>query len=99
MEVKQVVAMAVDHIKELFEHEQLSNLGLEEVDFDDRCNEWVVTVGFSRPWDYPPKAGALAELAVRSVQPKRSFKVVRVSDDLEKVLSVKNWVAPESNAF
>lgn len=98
MEVKQVVAMAIDHIRELFEHEALSNLGLEEVDFDDRINEWVVTVGFSRPWDYP-KNNALAELGVKPAQPKRSFKVVRVSDDLEKVMSVKNWAGPEDRSF
>lgn len=98
MEVKQVVAMAVDHIRELFEHEQLSNLGLEEIDFDDRDNEWVVTVGFSRPWDYP-KVSALSELTAKPAQPKRSFKVVRVADDKEKVLSVKNWAEPDQRSF
>lgn len=93
MQVKEVVSKAIDHIQTLFEHEQLTNLGLEEVEYDPQSGEWVVTVGFSRPWDYPPKT-ALGDLALKGALPKRSFKVVRVNDSSEDVLSVKNW-SPE----
>ena len=93
MQVKDVVAMAVDHIRELFEHEQLSNLGLEEVEFDPDQEAWIVTVGFSRPWDYPQKTALGDLVAGKAMQPKRSFKVVRISDKGQEVLSVKNWIA------
>ncbi len=53
MDVKQAVEMAKNHIKDLFENEGISNLGLEEVDFDDQTSVWYVTIGFSRPWDKP----------------------------------------------
>ena len=53
MNVKEAVGLAVNHIRDLFEHEDISNLGLEEVEFDSDMQQWVVTVGFSRPWDYP----------------------------------------------
>ncbi len=55
MQIKDVVTVtvAVNYVSELFEHEKISNLGLEEIEFDDRAGEWLVTVGFSRPWDYP----------------------------------------------
>lgn len=49
MDVKQAVEMAKNHIKDLFENEGISNLGLEEVDFDDQTSVWYVTIGFSRP--------------------------------------------------
>ena len=73
--------------KSLYESESLSNLGLEEVEFDDESERWLVTVGFSRPWDYPQNR--IAELAGANV-PKRSFKVVHIDDETEGVKAVKN---------
>lgn len=97
MDVKEAVSKAVDHIRTLFEHEQLSNLGLEEVEMDDDLQEWIVTVGFSRPWDYPPKS-ALEEISGnRRRPPQRSYKIVRISDRSGNVLSVKNWQQPTTD--
>jgi len=100
MQVKQAVAKAIEHINVLFEHEQLSNLGLEEVEFDHQENEWVVTVGFSRPWDYPaPPKNAIVEMTTKTAPPKRSFKMVRINDTSEHVMSVKNWVSKDALPF
>jgi hypothetical protein len=88
MDVKQAVAIAKKHIGELFADEQVSNLGLEEVEFDEAENCWNVTVGFSRPWDEP--RNKLAELVQANVYSRRNFKVVRVADDTSEVVSVKN---------
>jgi hypothetical protein len=88
MDVKQAVGLAKQHILELFAEEQIVNLGLEEVEFDHSSNEWVVTVGFSRPWDEP--RNPFAALAREASYPKRSYKVVLISDGTGQVLSVKN---------
>ena len=53
MDVKEAVAYAKRYVLELFADENVTNIGLEEVEFDDRVNEWCVTIGFSRPWDEP----------------------------------------------
>lgn len=87
MDVKQAVNLAKQHVLDLFSEEQLSNLGLEEVEFDDPEDEWHVTLGFSRPWDEPKNLFALAG---EGKYPKRSFKVVRISNGTGRVLSVKN---------
>lgn len=89
MNVKDAVKFAVRHVIELFEDEELTNVGLEEVEFDDPSQEWIVTVGFSRPWDYPQSR--LAELAGVANAPKRSFKIVRINDRTQRVVAVKNW--------
>lgn len=87
MDVKQAVGLAKQYLLELLADENLSNVGLEEVDFDDQTNEWFVTIGFSRPWDEPRNAFvALAQ----SSGPRRDYKVVRISNGTEQVLSVKN---------
>lgn len=86
MDVKQAVALAKQHILELFADENLSNMGLEEIEFDERSSEWHVTIGFSRPWDEPRTA--LASLSGMAV-PRRTYKVLRISDGSSQVLSVK----------
>ena len=89
MNVREVVQAAITYVKDIFESEGISNLGLEEVVFDSAAVEWVVTVGFSRPWDYP-KNNMMAAIANVSMQPNRVYKVLRVRDSDGEILSVKN---------
>ena len=88
MNVKEAVKLSVEHVSDLFEHEKITNLGLEEIEFDVDMNEWVVTVGFSRPWDYPQNT--LAALAGQAGRPNRSFKIVRINNNNSEVESIKN---------
>lgn len=76
MEVKEAVKTALEYAAEVFSEGELSNLGLEEVVYDDSKKTWRVTVGFSRPWDYPQ--GAVATIAGGRV--RRSYKVVDIRD-------------------
>ncbi len=87
MEVKEAVSLAIKYVGDLFASESLSNLGLEEVEFDGDSNEWTVTVGFSRPWDYPK--GGLAVLG-EGIRPERSFKLVVINDNSEMVIAIRN---------
>ncbi len=86
MNVKEVVKIAIEHINDVFSDEELSNVGLEEVTFNDQGDFWSVTVGFSRPWDYQ-KPSVVAGLQPR--QAVRQFKVVEVRDRDGEVLAVK----------
>ena len=88
MNVKEAVELAKDHIRDLFEKEQISNPGLEEVEFDDHSRTWNVTIGFSRPWDEAPNA--LAAMAQQISTPNRSYKVVSIDDPTGTVRSLKN---------
>lgn len=92
MNVKEAVAHAKAHILDLFADENLTNVGLEEVEFEAQSREWIVTIGFSRPWDEPrsPLAAALSN----SNAPRRAYKVLRISDNTNQVLSVKNRETP-----
>ena len=94
MDVKNAVQLAIRYTTELFESEKISNLGLEEVAFYDANKEWVVTVGFSRPWDYAINT-ALAALSHPRVQPGRSFKIIRIHDENGEVVAVKNHPSGE----
>jgi hypothetical protein len=87
MEVREAVAEAKKYVQELFAQESISNLGLEEVEFDEAAGAWSITVGFSRPWETPQNA--LAVLA-RQLQPPRAYKIVRIHDKTRQLISVKN---------
>jgi len=86
MDVKEAVGTAKKYIEELFAQEGITNLGLEEIELDEQAEEWRVTVGFSRPWDSVTGFASVAE----RINPRRSYKVVRISDKTGAVVSVKN---------
>jgi hypothetical protein len=93
VDVKQAVAIAMDYVQKLFGQEDLSNFGLEEVEANNDEGLWLVTVGFSRPWDFP-KADAsrslLIPLSGPQTTPRRDYKVVQIEADTGQVLAVKN---------
>lgn len=88
MNVKEAVKLAKDHILDLFSDEEISNLGLEEVEFDYDSHVWHVTIGFSRPWDTPPNA--LAAIQQQLSTPRRTYKVVSIQDKTCEIQSIKN---------
>ncbi len=87
MDVKEASRRAKEYVADLFDNEGLSNLGLEEIEFDELSSHWKITIGFSRPWD--TKNSLTAALADR--RPERSYKVVRI-DDHGRVKSVTDRV-------
>jgi hypothetical protein len=89
MDVREAVNLARRHVLDLFGSEEISNLGLEEVEFDDASGVWNITVGFSRPWDKVSGGRGLAALAQAETL-NRSYKIVRIQDATRRVLSVKN---------
>jgi len=86
MEVKNVVVMAKKYVAELFQGESITNLGLEEVVFDESKDIWHITLGFSRPWDEP--RNLLASISNQPVVLKRTYKVVKIDDGTGRILSV-----------
>jgi len=88
MEVKEAVAAAKTYVLELFSEEDISDLGLEEVSFDDRADQWLVTLGFARPWE--KTATSLAAVIQGGIKPRRSYKVVHISDKTGAFVSVTN---------
>jgi hypothetical protein len=88
MDVKEAVVAAKLYIIELFAEENISDVGLEEVLLDEQAGQWLVTVGFARPWD--KVASGFAAALQMGINPRRSYKVVRISDKTGAVVSVKN---------
>jgi hypothetical protein len=84
---KEAVAIAKSYVAELFADEQPSDIGLEELDFEDRSHRWRVTIGFARPWD---RTTGVTDLLGRTLH--RAYKVVTIADRDKRILSVKDRV-------
>ena len=82
MNVKEVVEKAKSHILDLFGDEAISNVGLEAVE-KDVTGYWLVTIGFSRPWN--TNIGS-----VLGGKASRSYKVVKIDSENGEVKSVKD---------
>jgi len=90
MEVKEAIKRAKDYVTEVYAEEQVTNIGLDETEYDSTTGRWYITVGFSRPWNTPrTKAQELLEHMGAVTSYRRSYKVIVMSDD-GKVLSMKN---------
>ena len=89
MDVKQAVKKAKAYVADLFADEKPANLGLEEVEFEESHGEWLITIGFSRPWEKPKNK--FADLAIDRPFEARTYKVVSISDSTGDVKSVKNY--------
>ena len=88
MDVKEAARVAKATVASLFEDQQISNILLEEVDFEELPDTWSITVGFFRQGEVDSRSivGPISPLIGR----RRSFKVVRIRDSDGKVLSVKH---------
>ena len=96
MEVREAVKIAIGYVANAFSDEKLSNLGLEEVIYDEIHSRWNVTVGFSRPWDYPEES-LIASIVRDTDLPRparrpisRTYKVVEIRDAGGKVTAIRN---------
>ena len=85
MDAKEAVGLAKAHIRELYAEEEIADLGLEEIQFDDRQGVWSVTLGFSRPWDRPRNP---IQTLAPDFHVKRTYKTLRIANDTKLVLAV-----------
>lgn len=89
MEVKEVIRTALNYVSDIYSAENVSHIGLEEVEYDELNSQWNVTVGFARSWDFPPKSliGTFADMSERPSG--RTYKTVVVRDCDGQVTAIK----------
>ena len=89
MDAKEAIAAAKRYVNEIYADEQVTNLGLEEIEHVLAAGNWVITLGFSPALEHSADTSTRSckySGAVSSL--KRSYKVITMSDD-GTVLSMK----------
>ena len=83
MDVQQAIRRAKAEIANVFGDEEPTDIALEEVRKDERSGNWLVTIGFARPW-----GGGLSPMLRQVASPRRTYKVVEVEPKGGEVLSI-----------
>lgn len=90
--VKAAVDIAKREIQDLFDDEEIVNVGLEEVVHDPDARRWKITIGFARPWE---QDAPLVNQLFKSRSP-RTYKLVMIDDDTSRVVAVTDRALPET---
>ena len=85
MDVKEAVRTAKQYLVDIYDGENITDVGLEEAVFDDESDSWNITIGFSRPWD-------TRNNVVTALRLRRSYKVVSIDDSTGRVESLTDRV-------
>jgi hypothetical protein len=88
MDALEAIAKAKTYLKDVFREEDITAVTLEET--ESLGDKWIVTLGFSRPWNTPRTRAleVLENLGAMSAL-RRSEKVITLTDDGE-VISMKD---------
>jgi hypothetical protein len=92
MDVKEAVRSAKRWVLEVMDDEHPANLGLEEVEYNDKEQLWRITLGFSRAWN--SNRGALAGMSSEPLQ-KRAYRTILVDDRNGEVRGMQLRMASE----
>ncbi len=102
MDVRQAINLAKSYIREVYADEGLTDLGLEETEYDDARGEWLITLGFFRPWNNPRTATAAQSALEAMGYPlgaadprRRTYKIITISND-GTILAMKNRQATDA---
>lgn len=86
MDVKIAVGNAKQWLADVLKEEGVANIGLEEVEFDEENDVWLITLGFSRPWNSVKNAFTAISGEPAS---RRAYRVIAVKEPNGEVVSMK----------
>lgn len=87
--VKQAVEKAFSAVKELMPQDQLGNLALEEVVFDDKRKQWCITLGYDSPRVIKKTPLPLSILGTMTEETERKYKILRIDAHTGELVSMK----------
>lgn len=88
MDVKNAVQTAMDFVKDLYADRSLRDLLLEEIEFSEVDDQWLVTVGFSLP-EQKEESAPLITPSRMSQALSRRYKIINVDAKTGKPISMK----------
>jgi hypothetical protein len=88
MDALEAIATAKKYLSEVFQEEQITAVALEETEY--MGDKWIVTLGFSRPWNTPrTRAQEVLENLGAATPLRRSVKSITMMND-GTVISMKD---------
>lgn len=88
-DAKQAAMLALEYFNELFPNTAVSNVALEEVEFLEEENCWLITLGFDESVRIKSSPLSPAAHLFSSPATTRKFKIFKVNAKTGKVISMK----------
>ena len=88
IDVKQAVKIAREQAQQLFEDDKFFNFALEEVEFDDTKDQWLITLGFDTPHVITRKTGP-SLFPTTEEERKRVYKIFSIDAHSGSLTSMK----------
>ncbi|WP_295400543.1 hypothetical protein [uncultured Thiocystis sp.] len=79
--IKEAVKSAREQALQLFEEETLNHLALEEVEFDEATQHWLVTLGYDSPHKLKRKTTGPSLFPTIEEEMQREYKVFRLDSN------------------
>ena len=91
MDAREAVGASRSYLAKLYREEEIDDVGLEEIEFDEASSMWSVTIGFSPPGTagLPPFANMPPPVIQAAT---RSYKVLRIDDSSGRVDSIEDRI-------
>ena len=90
MDVNAAKKIAREYLLDLFDDEDITGVGIEEIVRDHEADQWRITFGFARPPEQTPNISTLWGLTTT-----RSYKVVHVNAGDGVVTAVTDRFLPD----
>jgi hypothetical protein len=87
--VKTAVSSAIQFIRELYEDEQIKDVLLEEVEFSELADQWLITIGFTKYKIQEYSLPAVTDLILPDRETVRKYKTVHIDAQSGKPISMK----------
>lgn len=93
IDVKEAIRTAKTLLSEMLDGESFNQVGLEEVKFDDRAAQWIVTLGLNRPWNKEVQQTnpsiIYAGNSSSTTRQIRTYKVMRIDAKTGELISME----------
>jgi len=83
--VKTAVSNAIEFVRELYKGEEIKDILLEEVEFSEPTNQWLITISFT----IPKVKDNSSSLILPEREIARKYKIVYVDAQSGKPISMK----------
>jgi len=87
--IKTAVSNAMQFIRELYAEDQIKDILLEEVEFSEPADQWLITIGFTKYKIQEYSLPAVTDLILPERETVRKYKIVHIDAQSGKPISMK----------
>ncbi len=87
--IKTAVSNAIEFVRELYAEDQIKDILLEEVEFSEPADQWLITIGFTKYKIQEYSLPAVTDLILPERETVRKYKIVHIDAQSGEPISMK----------